>query len=150
MSQTNPKALLIGILKDNIVVYENDDVTPITGVVAGSWYDEKIIGDHKWMVSVGPTIHGTSVPDEIGAVNWKAINDLVVNIWIPIKENPLYTPETLRFDVKEEIKRLLKLKLIDPETDVRFSYLTGWRDLDDRENDMLRVEATIRVEWYET
>ena len=149
VAHTNPKALLISILKDKILVYEDDDITAITGVVAGSWYDERVIGDHKWMVSVGPSLNSKSMPNEIGANSYHAINDLLVNVWIPLLENPDYTPERLRFSVKEEIKRLLKLELIDTVSDVRFTYLTGWRDADDPDNKMLRIEATVRVEWYE-
>lgn len=150
MTQTNPKDLLIAILKDKIVVYEDDEITPITGVVAGTWYDERIIGDHKWQVSVGPSLDSTSLPAEIGAVNWKAINVLLLNIWIPILENPSYTPERLRFSVKEEIKRLLKIELVNTVSDIRYTFLSGWRDIDDRDNQMLRIEATVQVEWYET
>ena len=150
MTQTNPKDLLIAILKDKIVVYEDDEITPITGVVAGTWYDERIIGDHAWMVSVGPSLDSTSLPAEIGAVNWKAINVLLLNIWIPILENPSYTPERLRFSVKEEIKRLLKIELVNTVSDIRYTFLSGWRDIDDRDNQMLRIEATVQVEWYET
>ena len=150
MTQTNPKTLLISILKDKILVYEDDDVTPITGIVAGTWYDERLIGVNKWQVSVGPSLHSTSKPDEIGANNWKAINVLLVNIWIPLLENPEYTPERLRFSVKEEIKRLLKLELVDTVSDIRFVELVDWRDVDDPDNKILRVEATVRVEWNET
>ena len=151
MSQTNPKTLIISLLKDLILVY--DDTTPVPvlvpGVVAGTWYDAQILGDKKWMVTVGPTIGGDLAPNDIGANTWGLKNTLVVNIWVPILENANYTSERLRFSIKEEIKRLLMAKLVDPAGDVRFLHLSNWRDLDDRENDMLRIECTVQVEWQE-
>lgn len=148
-AHTDPKALIITLLKNNILVYEDGNGTQITGVVAGTWYDKQILGADKWMVTVGPTIGGDLAPDDVGANTWNLKNTLVVNIWVPVLENANYTPERLRFSIKEEIKRLLKAKLVDPVGDVRFLHLSSWRDLDDRENDMLRVECTVQVEWYE-
>ena len=149
MTQTNPKTLIISLLKDLILVYEDGPGPQITGIVAGTWYDKEILGADKWMVTVGPTIGGDLAPDDVGANTWNLKNTLVVNIWVPILENASYTPERLRFSIKEEIKRLLKAKLVDPAGDVRFLHLSNWRDLDDRENDMLRIECTVQVEWNE-
>lgn len=148
-AQTNPKVLLINILKDQISV-EDDSAGALTGIVAGTWYDERVIGDHAWMVTVGPTIFGDAKPADLGANVYDAHNSLVLNIWIPIIENADYTPERLKFSVKEEIKRLLKAELINTVSDVHLLFIDGWRDLDDRENDMLRAEITVQVKWYET
>lgn len=148
-AHTNPKTLIINLLKNNILVYEDGNGTQITGIVAGTWYDARVLGDKKWMITIGPTINSTMRPDDLGAINWRMQNVLAVNIWVPILENPNYTPERLRFSLKEEVKRLLMAKLVDPAGDVRFLHLTGWRDLDDRENDILRIECMVEVEWWE-
>lgn len=147
-AHTNPKTLIINLLKSNISVL-NDSSGAIAGIVAGTWYDKHILGDNKWIVTVGPTISAPMAPDDIGANTWNLKNILVVNIWVPILENMDYTPERLRFSLKEEVKRLLMAKLIDPAGDVRFLHLSNWRDLDDRENDILRIECTVEVEWNE-
>ncbi len=148
-AQTNPKTMVINFLKNNVLVYEDGNGTQITGIVAGTWYDKRVLGNNKWMITVGPTINANLAPNDIGANTWGMKNTLVVNIWVPILENPSYTPERLRFSLKEEVKRLLKAKLVDPAGDVRFLHLSNWRDLDDIENDILRIECTVEVEWNE-
>ena len=149
MTQTNPKELVINLLKDNISVLD-DSAQAINGIVAGTWYDTRVLGTNKWMVTVGPIIGGNLAPNDIGANNWLVKNILVVNIWVPILESSDYTPEKLRYSIKEELKRLLKLELVDPATDIRFLHLMNWREIDDRENDILRTELSIDLEWNET
>jgi len=148
MSLTNPKVMIINFLNGNISVVD-DSAGAIAGKVAGTWYDAKILGTDKWMITVGPTINSTMRPDDIGAINWRMRNILVVNIWVPILENQDYTPERLRFSLKEEVKRLLMAQLVDPAADIKYLHLSNWRDLDDRENDILRIECTVEIEWQE-
>lgn len=147
-AHTNPKTLIINILKDNISV-EDDLAQAVTGVVAGHWYDKRVLGNRKWMITIGPTLNTTLDPNDIGANSWWAENIVLVDIWIPILENINYTPERMKFSLKEEVKRLLMAQLVNPAADVKYLRVMGWQDLDDRENDMLRVQFTVSVEWEE-
>ncbi len=147
-AHTNPKTLIINLLKNNISV-EDDLSQAVTGIVAGTWYSKRVLGTHKWMVTVGPTLNANLAPNALGAPTWGMSNVLVVNIWVPILENLEYRPERMRFSLKEEVKRLLMAKLVDPAGDIRFLHLKSWMDIDDIENDMLRIELTIEVEWEE-
>lgn len=153
-AQTNPKKLILTILDGNILVYEDDTITQVTGKVIAGWYDRRVLGEDKWMVSIGPTLNTTLDPNDIGANSWWAENIILIDIWVPILEStpaaPLgYTPERMRFSLKEAVKQLLQAQLVNPASDVKYLRVMGWQDLDDRENDILRVQFTVSVEWEE-
>jgi len=147
-AHTNPKTLIISILNGNISVVD-DSSGAVAGVVAGTWYNKQLLGDNAWLVTVGPTILSTIDPNDIGVNSWWVNNIVVINIWIPILENVDYSAERMRFSLKEEVKNLLQAELVDTVADVKYLRITDWKDIDDRENDMLRVECTVEVEWQE-
>ena len=153
--QTNPKVLIRTILNGNIDVYDTQGVPQlIPGRVVAGWYDKRVIAEDKWIVTIGPTISSLNDPNDIGANSWWAENIIQIDIWIPLKKDtttaPLYyVPERLRHDLKEAIKILLQAQIVDPSADVKYLRMIGWQDMDDIENDLLRVQMTVSVEWQE-
>ena len=154
-AHTNPKTLIYTILNGNIVCLD-DQGSPqqIPGKVIAGWYDKRFIGADKWLVTIGPTVSAIVDPFDIGANSWWEENIVQIDIWIPLLKDsttaPLYyKPERIRFTLKESIKSLLQAQLVDAASDVRFIRLIGWQDLDEKDNDLLRVQMTVSVEWEE-
>jgi hypothetical protein len=154
--QTNPKVLIRTILHNNIVVKDTQTPTPqdIPGRVVVSWYDEELIGEDAWLVTIGPTIAAGNRPQDIGGSTFWENNVVQIDLWVPNKKdstaNPLYyKPKRVIHDLKEAVKGLLQAQLVNPAADVKYLRLSNWRDIHDPEHDILRVSAQVTVEWEE-
>ena len=58
-----------------------------------------------------------------------------------------YTPERLRQDLVQEIDEILLKNAVDPSASFQFVNVSGWSERDEAENDVLRSDLTVEVEY---
>lgn len=147
MSLKYSKELLVNLLSGNILVYEDDESTLVPGVVSGAWYDEGLFKDHAWQVSVGPVVDVDAAVIDFGAQHKWYVEALQVAVWVLQKRGVNYTPERLRQDLVQEIDEILLKNAVDPSASFQFVNVSGWSERDEAENDVLRSDLTVEVEY---
>jgi len=136
----NPIETLVNLLKEELTV-SDDDGAPIDGVVSGGWYDKKIFDSKGWQVTVTSVSSDRRIMDQ-GAFHAWYEGLYSFNIWIHDKRNVNYTPERIRWDLTQRIDDILYRDMFSPG-DVKYENVTGWRDIDDSENKILRSEVKV-------
>jgi len=149
MSLTNPKKLIIDLLKDatNGVKVYDDTPTLVPGVVSAAWYDKDIFATVGWQITVGPSLGSSARVMDLGALHKDYDDVLSVSIWVLEKRGVNYTPERLRFDLIHEVDRALYRVINDPISGIDHVNLSGWLDRDEPENEILRSDLTVVVEY---
>lgn len=144
----DPKETLINLLKDELLVVDDDGQT-ISGSVGGAWYNKDLFGGgHGWQVSVGPNVDTDARILDLGALHREHVGVYAVNIWVLQKRNVGYTPERVRWDLTQHIDEILLREMFDPSSDAEYEVLTGWAERDEPEDKLLRSEILVAV-YYE-
>ena len=142
----DPKELIVGLLRDNIHVYDDEGVE-VPGMVSAAWPDMRLFKDYGWHVSVGPVVDARASVLDIGASHKAYRERLQVSVWVHRRRGVNYTPERIRNDLIQEIDRILFQNIIDPAEGYDYVNVSGWLDRDEPERGILRSIIVVQVEY---
>jgi hypothetical protein len=142
------KQRLVAILKDSILVKEDDGSTPVPGVVSAAWYDKAIFATVGWQVTVGPVVDAVARVQDLGAFHKEYEEAVSVSVWVLEKRGVNYTPERLRGDLVDQVDVILLSGINSPGGAFDHVNVSGWVDRDEPENGILRSDLTV-VGYYQ-
>ena len=152
MSEYNTQMAIIQFLQGNIQVFQDDGVTPITGEVTASWFNEELFKNHDWQVSVGPFISENEVLD-VGAYNKLYTDTYDAVIWVLKKRNPVgYTPRRLAHSIAKSIEEICFQLINDIKIilgDIDHINCTGWTEIPD-DKEVIRFNAEIELDYQKS
>lgn len=144
----NTKELIKSLLSGNINVKEDDNVTAIPVLVHDGWFDKSLFKNYGVLVTVGPDLSTNPRIMDIGAHNREYIQSMQVDVWVLDKQGVNYSPERVKWDTQQEIDRLVFAKLVDPSSEVKYIFLSNWRDRDEPGAEVMRSTSIVTVMYF--
>lgn len=142
----DPKKLIVTLLSGNISV-KDDSEDPVTVGVSAAWPSAETSFPH---VSVGPEIATREGPVELGAGKFRSEGTYQVDIWIKDASTNNYAPDRMLFSIREEIKRLIKASMFNPDGTIQYVLPTFWRETFDETLLANRLTGHIEVYYHQS
>jgi len=137
----DPKRMVVEALNGRIRVLDDDGhLVPVP--VSGAWPDKDTSFPH---VSVGPEISTLASVMDLGSHHVEYDTAYQVDVWVYEKRTQNYGVDRLRWDIRQEVERLLNEAMLDPGYGVKHIFVGNWRDLSDPERKILRYSGEVGV-----
>jgi hypothetical protein len=142
----DPKQLIVTLLSGNIAVYDDDDQA-VTVSVSAAWPNADTTFPY---VSVGPEIGTRDEPSCLGADKFKSEGTYQVDIWVKEPSAGNYSTDRMLFRIRQEIKRLVKAAMFDPDATIKYVYPSFWHETFEQDLMANRLTGHITVYYYES
>jgi len=136
---------IINVLTNNWTASNTDSITPTIGRVTD--YKRIDVASTDWVLCY--EIDEIWEPNAIGGKEWATIND--VSIDIRTTYNSTMNVANLRSHVvkiADEVKRIIKANIANPDANFQLLFLTRKKDLSDRSVGLGRMTIDVRLRNY--
>ena len=135
---TDPKVTLKELLEDNWLE------TSVAPLVTVDWYDEKEETPQITISHVITTSKYLALSNDLTSAEKRCEATYAIDCWV--KGHP-----EQRFDMVEEVKRIIKAICDAPGGGLEFIEVTDWRDLDDPSHSpkLLRSQVRVTAQYYD-
>ncbi len=141
----DPKQLIVSLLNGHIEVY--DDAGALVPVsVSAAWPQIAMTFPY---VSVGPELGTHDDPEGLGAIKFKSEGVYQIDIWCKLPPANNYSTDRLLFDIRQEIKRLVKASMFNPDPSIQYVLPTFWHETFDETLLANRLTGQISVIYRE-
>ncbi|MBS7623828.1 hypothetical protein KEJ39_09215 [Candidatus Bathyarchaeota archaeon] len=142
----DPKKLIVTLLKNNIDV-KDDSNNPVSVGVSAAWPSKDTTFPY---VSVGPEVATRESPISLGADKIRSEGVYQVDVWVKDLPANNYAPDRMLFSIREEVKRLIRTSMFDPDGTIQYIFPGLWRESFDPDLGANRLTGHIEVYYHES